>query len=74
MQLDYSSSGQKKDLASTYRLLLSDEEGLNHDLSNLTFVAPETQAKLEALLEVAGMVHGIALYNNNNSVLQSCKE
>lgn len=54
LQIDYLISGQKKDLASTCRLLLSDEEGLNRDLSNLTLVAPETQARLEALLEVAG--------------------
>jgi len=53
--LDYLLSGQKKDLASTCRLLLSDEESLNQDLSNLTLVAPETQARLEALLEVAGV-------------------
>lgn len=37
----------------TSRLLLA-EDGINHDLSNLTLVGPETQAKLEALLEAAG--------------------
>lgn len=36
------------------------EDGLNNDLSNLTLVGPETQAKLEALLEAAGrMFHSV---------------
>lgn len=35
--------------------LLMGEDGLNNDLSNLTLVGPETQAKLEALLEAAGV-------------------
>ncbi|XP_066918341.1 ankyrin repeat domain-containing protein 17-like [Clytia hemisphaerica] len=38
----------------TTRLLLAGED-INHDLSNLTLVGPETQARLEALLEAAGV-------------------
>lgn len=38
----------------TSRLLLA-EDDLHHDLSNLTLVGPETQARLEALLEAAGV-------------------
>ena len=59
MQIDCLISGKKQDLASTCRLLLSDDEEINRDLSNLTLVAPETQARLEALLEVAGMLFAI---------------
>ena len=43
--------GNKNDL--TTRLLLT-EEDVNRDLSNLTLVGPETQARLEALLAAAG--------------------
>ena len=44
----------KRELTTRMLMAEEEEEEMSHDLSNLTLVGPETQARLEALLEAAG--------------------